>query len=234
MTRRDTSIRSGRAFTEASEMFATAIAAAGSGSPAETSLASTSTPFARAFSRRRFDRRLLDVDTEDRCEPEPRGGDREDARSTADVEQGADVDLLEELQAEPGRRVRARPEGATGIDDDSKRIGRWCLPRRPDPERPHSDRLMERAPPVLPAGLDVGAARSAEEVPEALFAAGVGIRGELDPLRTVDFLESLGEELEHGRARLLEPLRADLDCDSTQAAQRNALFSLSKKPSSWR
>ena len=182
----------------------------------------------------RFDRRLLDVDTEDRCEPEPRGGDREDARSTADVEQGADVDLLEELQAEPGRRVRARPEGATGIDDDSKRIGRWCLPWRPDPERPHSDRLMERAPPVLPAGLDVGAARSAEEVPEALFAAGVGIRGELDPLRTVDFLESLGEELEHGRARLLEPLRADLDCDSAQAAQRNALFSLSKKPSSWR
>jgi hypothetical protein len=93
---------------------------------------------------------------------------------------------------------------------------------------------VKGAPPVLPARLDVVAARTAEEVPEALLAAGVGVGSELDALRTVDFLEALGEELEHGRASLLEPLPADLDRDSAQAAQRNALFSLSKKPSSWR
>jgi hypothetical protein len=69
-------------------------------------------------------------------------------------------------------------------------------------------------------------------VPEALFAAGVGIRSELDPLWAVDFLEALWEELEHGRAGFLEPLGADLDGDAAQTAQRNALFSLSKNPSS--
>ncbi len=215
-------------------MFATAIAAAGSGSPAETSLRLDLDAVRACVLAGRFDRGLLDVDTEDRCEPEPCGGDREDARATADVEQGTDVDLLEELQAEPGRRMRARPEGATGIDDDRQRVRRRRLPGRPDPERSHSDRLVKGAPPVLPARLDVVAARTAEEVPEALLAAGVGVRSELDALRTVDFLEALGEELEHGRASLLEPLPADLDRDSAQAAQRNALFSLSKKPSSWR
>ena len=102
----------------------------------------------------------------------------------------------------------------------------------PIQSEPDPDRLVERAPPVLPAPFDVVAARAAEEVPEALLSACIRVRSELDALRAVDLLEALGEELEHRRARLLEPLGADLDGDSAQAAQRNALFSLSKKPSS--
>ena len=59
-------------------------------------------------------------------------------------------------------------------------------------------------------------------------------RLELDSLRPVDLLESVREELEHRRAGLLRPLVAHLDRDAAKAAQRNALFSLSKKLSSWR
>ena len=183
---------------------------------------------------RRLDRGLLDVDAEDRGEPEQRGRDREHAGAAADVEQGAALELLQELQAEPGRRVRAGAERAAGVDDDREGIVRRRLPRRSDPERADAHRLVERPPPVLPARLHVRGARAAEEVPETLLAARIGVGGELDPLRAVDLLEALGEQLEHDRARLLEPLRPHLDGDSAQAAQRNALFSLSKKPSSWR
>ena len=216
-------------------MFATAVAAAGSRSSAATRRASTSTPFARAFSRVASIDGALDVDAERpgrsraarrrsraRPEPQPTSSKR------------AALELLQELEAEPRRRVRARAEGAAGVDDDRERVGRRRLPRRADPERADPDRPVERAPAVLPARLDVVAAGAAEEVPEALLPARVRVGGELDALRAVDLLEALGEELEHRRAGLLEPLEADLDGHSAQAAQRNALFSFSKKPSSWR
>ena len=215
-------------------MFATAVAAAGSRSPASTSRASTSTPFTRAFSRvASIAGSSMSTPTtganpssaaaiESTPEPQPTSSSEPGSTSWRNCRQSCVVACEPVPKARPGSTTTASASG-----------GRR-LPRRPDPERAHSDRLMERAPPVLPAGLDVVAARTAEEVPEALLAARVGVGGELDPLRAVDLLEALGEELEHGRARLLEPLRADLDGDSAQAAQRNALFSLSKKPSSWR
>ncbi len=68
--------------------------------------------------------------------------------------------------------------------------------------------------------------------------AASGVRGELGAaVCLVDLLEAFREELDHRRARLLETLAADLDRDAAQAlrdgcAQRNALFSLSKKLSS--
>ena len=130
--------------------------------------------------------------------------------------------------------MRPGPEGAAGIDDDGGKPRAAVLPRRPDPELADPHRPVEGAPAVLPAVLDVGRPRSAEERPEPLLAGGVGVGGELDAVRAVDLLEALREELEHGRASLLGARVADLDRDSAQAAQRNALFSFSKKPSSCR
>jgi hypothetical protein len=91
---------------------------------------------------------------------------------------------------------------------------------------------MKRAPAVLPAVGDVDRPRAAEDVPEALLALCVRVRGELDPTLALHFLEPFREQLEHGRARLLRPVKRNLDRDSAEAAQRNALFSLSKKLSS--
>ena len=91
---------------------------------------------------------------------------------------------------------------------------------------------MKGTPTVLPALGHVVAARATEEVPQALLAARVGVRRELNAFGAVDLLEALGEELEHGRARLLQPLAPDLDRNSAETGQRNALFSFSKKPSS--
>ena len=69
--------------------------------------------------------------------------------------------------------------------------------------------------------------------PKVKLSRRVGVRGKLNALGPVHLLESFREQLEHGRPRLFEPLRPHLDGDSAQA-QRNALFSLSKKLSSVR
>src|SRR5262245_53962043 len=124
-------------------------------------------------------------------------------------------------------------ERAAGIHDDGEPVCRRPLPRRADPEAPDAHRPVEGAPLVLPAAVDVRAARAGEERPQTLLARGVGVRGELDALRAVDLFEALGKELEHGRPGLFETLRPDLDGDAAET-QRNALLSLSKKDSSVR
>ena len=146
------------------------------------------------------------------------------------------LELLQELEAELGRRVRAGAERAAGVDRRPR--------ARPPAASPTAAR--SRASRRAPAGgtsrqrssqpvLDVVGARAAEEVPEALLAARVRVGGELDAAcgRSTSSKPS-GNELEHDRARPPRPLRPDLDRDSAQTAQRNALFSFSKKPSSWR
>src|SRR5207244_8017267 len=112
------------------------------------------------------------------------------------------------------------------------RVARCPLPGRADPERTDAHRPVEVAPAVLPARFDVGRARAAEGVPEAFLAGGVGVRNELGRTASLDLLESAREQLEHHGAGLLQPLVGDLDADSAQGAQRKALFSFSKKPSS--
>ena len=82
--------------------------------------------------------------------------------------------------------------------------------------------------------LDVGALGRAEEMPDLLLACRVGVGDELDTAVALDLLEPLREQLDHGRARLLGAPFENLHGDAAQVAQRNALFSLSKKPSSWR
>src|SRR5262249_28950532 len=110
---------------------------------------------------------------------------------------------------------------ATGIDDDCHCVVRRRLPRRPDPEPSHANRPVELAPSLLPAGLDVGDLRPARRLP-------VGIRRELELAAVLALLEAVRVPLEPLGAR---PLRArERDADR-HALQRNALFSLSKKPS---
>ena len=58
--------------------------------------------------------------------------------------------------AEPGRGMRAGAERTAGVDHDRERLGRRLLPRRPDPERADPDRVVELAPAVLPAVVDLG------------------------------------------------------------------------------
>ena len=107
------------------------------------------------------------------------------------------LELLQQLEAEPRRRVRAGAERAAGVDHDRERVAGRRPPTAARPRAADADRPVERAPPVLPARLDVGGARAAEERPDALLAGGVRVGGELDAVRPVDLLEALGEELEH-------------------------------------
>src|SRR5439155_1739101 len=72
---------------------------------------------------------------------------------------------------------------------------------------------------------------TAERVPQAFLAAGVGVGHELDPVARVDLLEALREEPEHAGPRLFGALGGDGDRDAAHPAQRNALLSLSKNPS---
>src|SRR5205085_12413616 len=104
----------------------------------------------------------------------------------------------------------------------------------PDPQPSHSDRAVEATPTVLPAVTRVDAGRAAERLPEPLLARRVRVGDELDAVAPLDLLEARGEELEHPRSRLLEPRGGDIHRDAAERAQRNALFSFSKKPSSRR
>src|SRR5581483_10632654 len=159
---------------------------------------------------------------------EPGRRDREDAGAAADVEHAPARQAEQELEAESRRRVRARPERPAGVDDDRNRAAGRALPRRPHPERPDSHGAVERPPALLPARLDLAHARLREGRQHPLRRLAVG--GQLDPAAAeVDLLGPLGRELEHARPRRLElgARHADGGAD-----QRNALFSLPRKPSS--
>jgi hypothetical protein len=69
-----------------------------------------------------LDSGLVVVDRSDRAEAKLRRGDREHARAAPHVDEAAGLEREEEVEAEAGRRVRARPECAAGVDDDRDRI----------------------------------------------------------------------------------------------------------------
>ena len=75
------------------------------------------------------------------------------------------------------------------------------LPRRPDPERADPDRVVELAPAVLPAVVDLadGCVREGREHP----LGGGAVGGELDGAGVLLLLEPLGRELDERRPQLL-------------------------------
>jgi hypothetical protein len=89
---------------------------------------------------------------------------------------------------------------------------------------------VELAPALFPARLDRLRRHIREEFPEPGLPGGVRVDREL----AVALLEALGVELEEARRRLLEQLGRNLERDPPELAQRNALFSFSKNPSSRR
>jgi hypothetical protein len=91
---------------------------------------------------------------------------------------------------------------------------------------------VELAPAFLPPRLDWLGGDVGELAPEPVFAGRVGVDGE----RAAGFLEALRMELEQLGRDLLERLGRSRDDDPPELAraQRNALFSFSKNPSSLR
>jgi hypothetical protein len=181
---------------------------------------------------RGLDGRGLTVECDYGAEAELGGGDREHARATADVEQAPAVELDQKTEAEAGRRVRAGAKCPPRIDDNRDAIVRRFLPRRADPERPNPDRAVKLAPSLFPAGLDKLRGSLPERLAKPFLAGGVRV----DDKDTLRLFEALRMELEELRSGDLDRVRRDRDGDAAKLrpAQRNALLSLSKKPSSAR
>ena len=129
----------------------------------------------------------------------------------------------------------AGAERAARVDHDRDRVARRRLPRRPDPERADPDRLVELPPAVLPARLDLGRGGAAERLPDPLLAGRAVRRRARAPLRRSISSKPSGKSSSIARARLLGAARGrPRRATRRSAAQRNALFSFSKKPSSRR
>jgi hypothetical protein len=89
---------------------------------------------------------------------------------------------------------------------------------------------VKLAPALLPPRLDRARGDVGEGAAKAFLARCVGVDGEL----AFALLEALGMEIEQPCPRLFQPIRRDRDRDPTELAQRNALLSFSKNPSSGR
>ena len=131
-------------------------------------------------------------------------------------------------------RARDRNASPTRVRRTS-RVVRWSgrfLPRLTYPELADSNGPVELAPALRPSVCDVARARVSEHLPQAFLAARVRVGNELDSVRALDLLEAVGKELDHVCARLFRPRGGNLDRHATRRGQRNALFNLSKNPSS--
>ena len=87
--------------------------------------------------------------------------------------------------------------------------------------------MVELTPAVAPVLRYVDGLRAGKCATDLLLPRLVRVDGELNAVRTLDFLEAPREEREQPGARFLGLLERGEDRD---AFQRNALLSLSKKP----
>ena len=74
--------------------------------------------------------------------------------------------------------------------------------------------MVELAPALAPVVVDVDRVAVRERVQQSPLSVGVGVDGELEPVPTLDLLESLREERQDERARLFGPLGRDDDGDA--------------------
>ena len=130
--------------------------------------------------------------------------------------------------------MRTGAERAAGVDDDRRCVDRRRLPRRPEPHATRPHRSVELAPAVLPARLDVGDVRVRKRLSDRGFPGGVDVRRKLDVAAVVDLLEAVRRKVEKACDRVLALRPRNAQRDPDEPAQRNALLSRSKKPSSRR
>jgi hypothetical protein len=114
--------------------------------------------------------------------------------------------------------VCAGAESSPRIDHDRDGALGRLLPRRPHPAAADPHAVVERPPAVLPALGDVVDGDDVEAEQRLL---------RVDGIRAVQFLDALREDVE-------QEGELGLAADDDISSQRNALFSLSKKLSSWR
>ena len=93
---------------------------------------------------------------------------------------------------------------------------------------------MEGPPAVRPVGGHVRLLGGTERARDPRADDPVGVGRELQLAAALAFLEALRDELEHPCAGLLRAFERNGHRDAAETAQRKALFSLSKKPSSGR
>ena len=129
--------------------------------------------------------------------------------------------------------MSAGPERLSRVDHDGGQLRRRLLPGRADPERPDDGGNVKPLPLVLPAGSDRAARDRAEARPQPARPRLVREGDELDRLPGLLLRKALGKQLEHARRRLFDPIARHHDRGAYEA-QRKALFSFSKKPSSER
>ena len=219
--------------TTPSSMLATRASVAGRSSRRTSARETeTTTSFRRAVSAATSTATSSAIDRQHRPKPEPSGRHGHDTGSTAGVEQAAALEPREQLDGGASRRMCARSERAARIDHDHPLAGRRLDPRRPDPQPAGVDRAVELLPAVLPAGLDAFGRDVGERVSELGLAVLVGEHDELDALARRALLEAVRKALEQHSCRYLGLDGRDADCDAPKAAQRSALLSRPKKPSS--
>src|SRR5204863_10087478 len=89
---------------------------------------------------RRGDRVSVAVAAERGGKAQLRRADHAHSRAAADIEQGCSVELADQLEAKPRRRMRTGGEGPAGVDRDRFTGARFLLPWRHDPEAARAHR----------------------------------------------------------------------------------------------
>ena len=157
--------------TASAAMFASARSAVGSASCGGPPAGPRRDAVVGRVPRRDLDRLRVEVDGHHRREAELHRGDREHPRAAADVEQAAALLGFQQLEAEAGRRVAARPERAAGVDHDGERVASGCSHGGPIQRLPTRTGRWNCAPAVLPVVPDLGGRCAAEGLPDALLPA---------------------------------------------------------------
>ena len=206
-----------------------------SGRPDATSRTSSDDAVHDGVRTGRLDRRRLDVDRDDRAEAEQRGRDREDAGAAADVEQRP------RLRAPAARRGRAAssacdpvPNARPGSITTASASSSGCSHGGPTHRRPtRTGRWNARHLSSHP--LSTSAARPPPKNAHMRSSPAASVyAASSTPLRRSTSSKPSGKiSIMVARASSARRV-ADLDRDAAERAQRNALFSFSKKLSSCR
>ena len=183
--------------------------------------ASTSTPFARAFARVASTAASSMSTPMTGAKPSRAAAIESTPEPQPTSSRRRRLELLQQLEAEPRRRMRARAERAAGIDRRPASAPAAASSQGgPTQSGPTATGVVELAPARPPSLLDARRATRRGSVAEPLLAACVGVGRELDAVG-LDLLEPFREELEQ-RARSSSALAADGDAAARISGTRSS------------